>query len=228
MMGRGLVHPLDEHHSDNIASHPQLLTLLAEQFAAHSFDIKWLLKEIALSETYQRTSILPRGQNPPPADRFVLAHQKRISPEQLVVCTLVATGKLQRDLLLQNSGETDSAAANEQLSKLRKEFVKMFANPPRNPEVEFEPSVQGTLFALNNEQALELFKRHNGNLIDRLMSLPDDQVADELFLSLLTRPPSEADRADVNEAIANAIDREKILGYLAWALWSSSEFFINH
>lgn len=104
----------------------------------------------------------------------------------------------------------------------------MFANPPREPEVEFEPSVQGTLFALNNEQALQLFKRHNGNLIDRLLTLPDDEIAEELFLSLLTRHPSEADRADVREVIKLSIDREKVLGQLAWALWSSNEFFINH
>lgn len=99
MMGRGLVHPLDRHHINNSPSHPQLLALLGEQFAVHNFDIKWLLKEIALSETYQRTSVLLQGRTPPPADRFVLAHQKRISPEQLALCTLVATGELQSDLL---------------------------------------------------------------------------------------------------------------------------------
>src|SRR5262249_54981025 len=33
MMGRGLVHPLDMDHSANPASHPELLTLLADEFA---------------------------------------------------------------------------------------------------------------------------------------------------------------------------------------------------
>ncbi len=35
MMGRGLVHPLDLHHSDNPPSHPELLDLLASEFVAH-------------------------------------------------------------------------------------------------------------------------------------------------------------------------------------------------
>src|SRR5262249_2872659 len=65
MLGRGLVHPLDLHHADNPASHPELLDLLADEFVAHQFDIKWLLREIARSETYQRSSLLPPGVKPP-------------------------------------------------------------------------------------------------------------------------------------------------------------------
>ena len=33
MMGRGLIHPLDLDHSENPPSHPDLLTLLADEFA---------------------------------------------------------------------------------------------------------------------------------------------------------------------------------------------------
>ena len=58
MFGRGLVNPLDQHHPENPASHPELLDLLAREFVAHQFDIKWLLRELALTETYGRSSIL--------------------------------------------------------------------------------------------------------------------------------------------------------------------------
>ncbi|MEK6235224.1 MAG: DUF1549 and DUF1553 domain-containing protein, partial [Planctomycetales bacterium] len=87
MLGRGVVHPLDAHHGDNPPSHPKLLDAMGTHFAARGFDVKWLLREIALSETYQRTSMLPEGQRPPPRDKFVLAHQKRISAEQLLWST---------------------------------------------------------------------------------------------------------------------------------------------
>ena len=39
----------------------QLFDLLAREFAAHDFDIKWLFREIALSQAYQRSSLLPEG-----------------------------------------------------------------------------------------------------------------------------------------------------------------------
>ena len=43
MFGRGLVHPLDLHHPDNPPSNPELLRLLAEQFAAMNFDMREFL-----------------------------------------------------------------------------------------------------------------------------------------------------------------------------------------
>src|SRR5205823_1104756 len=61
MMGRGLVHPVDFDHADNPPSHPQLLTLLADDLAARKFDVKGFLRELALSKTYQRSSIIPAG-----------------------------------------------------------------------------------------------------------------------------------------------------------------------
>lgn len=61
MLGRGLVNPVDLHHSDNPPASPELLDLLAKEFAAMNFDIKRFLKEIALSETYQRSYRLPES-----------------------------------------------------------------------------------------------------------------------------------------------------------------------
>ncbi|MGH7129497.1 MAG: DUF1553 domain-containing protein, partial [Planctomycetaceae bacterium] len=59
MFGRGLVHPVDLHHSANPPSHPELLRLLGERFAAMNFDIKAFLRELALSQAYQRPIDLP-------------------------------------------------------------------------------------------------------------------------------------------------------------------------
>ncbi len=59
MMGRGIVEPVDFHHSDNPPTHPELLDLLADEFAAMNFDMRAFLRELALSETYQRGFDLP-------------------------------------------------------------------------------------------------------------------------------------------------------------------------
>ncbi len=59
MFGRGLVHPLDLHHPDNPATDPELLRILGERFAAMNYDIQSFLREIALSETYQRSFDVP-------------------------------------------------------------------------------------------------------------------------------------------------------------------------
>jgi uncharacterized protein DUF1549/uncharacterized protein DUF1553 len=55
MLGRGLVHPVDFHHSDNPPSHPELLELLATEIRHLHYDVAAFLREIALSRTYQRS-----------------------------------------------------------------------------------------------------------------------------------------------------------------------------
>ncbi len=84
LMGRGLVHPLDLDHSDNPASHPELLDLLASEFAAHQFDVKWFLKQLAATETYQRSSLLPEQVSDPDPAKFIVAIERPLSAEQML------------------------------------------------------------------------------------------------------------------------------------------------
>src|SRR4051794_17561604 len=66
MFGRGLVHPVDMQNPENPPSNPELLQLLARQIAAMKFDMRAFLREIALSNAYQRSF-------DPPADLASLA-----------------------------------------------------------------------------------------------------------------------------------------------------------
>lgn len=59
MLGRGLVSPPDLHHSGNPATHPELLKRLSERLVEMKFDVKAFLKEVALSEAYQRSMDQP-------------------------------------------------------------------------------------------------------------------------------------------------------------------------
>lgn len=215
LMGRGLVHPLDLHHSDNPASHPEVLDLLAKEFVAHQFDIKWLLRELALTKTYQRTSVLPSTTTAISPDRFVTALEKRLSSEQLLSAMLEATGE----------AKPEGAA----LTALQVKFQKAFANPRREPEDEISPSLKAALFVLNDDAVLAWLNPKAGNLIERLAKLEDGKVAEELFLSVLTRLPSDTEKQEVAAYLAKNGERKEVaLGHLAWALLASTEFGVNH
>src|SRR5207302_6517455 len=55
--GTGLADPVDVmFDAHNAPSHPELLDELARQFAAHRFDLKFLIRAITTSRTYQLTS----------------------------------------------------------------------------------------------------------------------------------------------------------------------------
>ena len=122
LLGRGLVHPLDLHHADNPPSHPEALRLLADELVRSKYDLKFLLREVALTRAYQRSSRLPKGvTTPAEARHFATAIEKRLSAETLCVMTATATG----------SAPTDA---------LKAKFVKAYANQPREPEDEVLPS----------------------------------------------------------------------------------------
>ena len=59
VLGRGLVEPLDLLHSRNPPSNPALLDLLTEQIAVMKFDMRAFIRELALTEAFQRSLDLP-------------------------------------------------------------------------------------------------------------------------------------------------------------------------
>ena len=64
MLGRGLVHPVDQHHSDNPPAIPELLDLISTEFAKSDYNIRFLIREIALTGIYQRSFQLPANLAP--------------------------------------------------------------------------------------------------------------------------------------------------------------------
>ncbi|MCE9534635.1 MAG: DUF1549 and DUF1553 domain-containing protein, partial [Planctomycetes bacterium] len=228
VMGRGLVHPLDLHHKDNPASHPELLELLAKEFVAHKFDIRWMIRELALTETYQRSSILPKGADKSPPELFLTAIEKRVSAEQLFWSMLEASGE--RERILASRKPEVAGTKTDPVEILLAKFQTAFANPAREPEEEFNPSLKAALFVLNDSRVLDLLTPKDGNLVDRLAKMTDDaKVAEDLYLSVLTRLPSDEEKSAVSKYLAkNAAQRPTALGQLAWALFASTEFSLNH
>jgi hypothetical protein len=59
MFGRGIVHPLDLHHSQNPPWNPQLLQFLAETLVAEGYQLRPMLRALALTRAYQRSCEAP-------------------------------------------------------------------------------------------------------------------------------------------------------------------------
>ena len=225
MLGRGLVHPLDLQHAGNPPSHPELYDLLADELAAHQFDLKWLLREIALSETYQRTSVAPDEsflQSPP--DRYRVALEKPLLAEQIVTAVLVATGEWER------VQQITDVKNESHYSTLAERFAKAFAQPPKEPEVEHAPSVKGALFLMNDAVVLSWLKPREKNLAGRLKELTEPAaVAEELYRSVLSRSPAAEEVAFVTaQWNKDEAQRDAAIRDLVWGLLASNEFAVNH
>ena len=227
LMGRGLVDPLDLQHSENAPSHPELLDLLAREFVAHEFDVKWLLGELARTRVYQRSSRMA-GVAQAPVDRFQVALERPLSSEQLLASMLVATRHTPQAAAVE--GEVDTPEDDvDPLAEARETFHAAFAGVPREPELEFAPSVKAALFLLNDPLVLSWLQPAPGSLVETAASLEGAEVADTVYLSVLSRRPSDEERDEVVEILASAGDeRAETIGHLAWALLASTEFCLNH
>ncbi|WP_425615679.1 DUF1549 domain-containing protein [Anatilimnocola sp. NA78] len=218
MMGRGQVHPLDLMHKENPASHPAVLSLMADELAANEFDLRWLIKELALTRTYQRSTVAPFAADDLPLQSYRVALEKPLLSEQLLQSMLTATGM------------ADSVKEEKQIAELQAKFDKAFALPAREPEVDHAPSVKAALFLLNDTTVIGWLKPQENNLTARLEKLTDvSALADEMYLSVLTRQPTDDEKKIVADYLAKHSDkRAEAIRTLAWSLLASNEFGINH
>src|SRR5262249_55968696 len=96
LLGTGLVEPVDEETVENPASHPELLDLLAAQFAANDYDLKYLIKAITLSQAYGLSS---KQTHSAQADGRLFGRMavRGLTPEQLYDSLVLATGQKEED-----------------------------------------------------------------------------------------------------------------------------------
>jgi hypothetical protein len=241
LMGRGLSHPLDQMHRKNSPSHPKLLELLAGEFVSHGFDLKWLLREIMLSETYQRSSRLPEGVTKVEPASYRVTSPKGLTPEQLLRAVLRATGNTKHAKGLKVDPEAkkfdrkgyftgSNVELPPSLAEMEAIFIQTFGRPPGEAEVDFSPGVNKSLFLMNDRLIQHWLKPRAGNLIDRLSKMDaPDAMAKEMYLAVLSRLPEKEEAVWIADYLArNEPRRTAALGDLAWALLNSAEFMFNH
>jgi hypothetical protein len=190
--------------------------------------VKWLLREIALSQTYQRSSAPAAGAKALNADRFAVAPLKPLSPEQLAYAVLQATGFTDAERLALG-GNPEDAALHARLAPQAAPFANVFGTTPGQPEEKFAATLDQTLFLKHGGTVRNVIAARPGSLLDRALKIDDpNAVADELFISVLTRQPTPDERKDVVEALKAVPDRRTALAEIVWALIASSEFRFNH
>ncbi|MCA1685094.1 MAG: DUF1549 and DUF1553 domain-containing protein [Planctomycetia bacterium] len=90
LFGRGLVTPLDQMHSANPPSHPDLLAWLARDTVEHGYDLRRLIRGLVLSRAYTRSSRWD-GNEAPRASLFAVAAVRPLTPSQLASSLRLAT-----------------------------------------------------------------------------------------------------------------------------------------
>lgn len=208
LMGRGLVHPVDQMDSRHTPSHPELLEWLAKDFERSGYDVRRLVRAIVLSRPYQLDS-RPAGQAGP--ELFASGLEKPLTAEVLY-----------RSLLQASTGKADT-----ENPELRAELVDLF--PEVFPE-EAISTLRQTMFLTNNPQVDRLLQPAEGNTAARLAAIADPaKRVREAFRIAYGRDPA-ADELKTSVAyLAARRDRPaQATAQLWWALLTGPEFRFNH
>jgi hypothetical protein len=229
LLGRGIIDPVEYDHDANPPSHPELLQLLSDEFVASKYDVKALIRAIVLSDTYQRTSEVAKGKDVDPKT-FEVASLKPLTPEQFAWSLLQATGMIAAERKAQP--KATEAAIHAKMMGLATPIVNLFGSQPGDPAFnqDFESTLDQTLFLSNGATLRDWLTPRSGSLIDRANVQKDGSlVAEELYLSVLSRMPSAEERKEVADYLARRnAERPAALQDLAWALITSAEFRFNH
>jgi hypothetical protein len=221
-LGYGLVTPLDQMHSANRPSHPELLAELAADTAASKYDLRRLTRGIVLSKAYSRSSKYT-SESHPTADTFAVAQLRPLTPLQMATSLkIAATDPKQFD------GKPDEVEKRlEQLEASARGFASAIAQPTDN----FQIGVSEALLFSNSDRVLKEFLTDgNGTLLGRVKAEKDDAVAHKLLVrTALARPASDAELKAFAQYAARRTDRPAEANkQMLWALLTCPEFRFNH
>jgi hypothetical protein len=220
--GSGLIEPVDGlGDAGRPASHPELLDELSRQFAAHGYDLKYLIRSIVASRTYQRTS---RQTHAGQTDRrlFARAQVRGLTAEQFFDSLGEATGCQ----LAQIPG-ADSSASRSDGPQAR--FLCEFADVHESA-AEAEASIPQALLMMNGRLVDEATSPARSRTLAALLAgkaTTAAQAIDELYLAALSRPPRPDERERFTLYVASG-DRTQTLRGVLWTLLNTTEFAVNH
>ena len=231
MMGRGLVEPVDDFRATNPATHPELLTALADDFAANGYDLRHALRRIALSDAYARsTDTLPQNAMD---DRFYShALQKPLQPEVLAdaISDVLGVSDIYGD---QPEGTRAVSLFNPNTES---EALDILGRCGRETSCE-----SATEAADGLQRKLHLF---NGKLLNARIGVPGSrldklmadgkspiEILNAFYLAALSRHPTETEQQFWEQHIdisASANSQRAVLEDMVWSLLTCNEFVSNH
>ena len=228
LFARGIVNPVDDMRELNPPTHPGLLTLLANEFKASNYDMRHVLRSICNSQTYQRTSRvdvkLSDAQQATQKELFGRAPLRVLTADMLFdsLKMIYADHKLDLRTIGKNDGNTngESAAVGDPLLEIHRQF-----GINEDDATDFTHGIPQMLTFINHPRLLTGDKAIEEHLKADPKPKPQQSV-EWLYLSTLTRRPSQAEAADALTYINESDDKTAALVDVRWMLINRSEFIL--
>ena len=237
LVGQPLVDPIDDVRETNPASNPELLQFLSKELIESGFDQKHLIRLITNSITYQLSSDPGLVLNIGTDLTFARAKVMRYPAEVIIDAahkSMSIEGEFS-DSFNSKYAITMPGVDSVHLSKNPHEndkFLKIFGKPARLTNSDAERSNETTLaqvFELTAGKTLNAILSHQENKIGQLLKNGKDdlEIIDELYWSILTRPPVDEEWSAFLSYLNLSSNRRSALEDVAWSLLNAKEFLLR-
>ena len=237
LVGQPLVDPIDDVRETNPASNPELLQFLSKELIESGFDQKHLIRLITNSITYQLSSDPRSVLNIGTDLTFARAKVMRYPAEVIIDAahkSMSIEGEFS-DSFKSKYAITMPGVDSVHLSKNPHEndkFLKIFGKPARLTNSDAERSNETTLaqvFELTAGKTLNTILSHQENKIGQLLKNGKDdlEIIDELYWSILTRPPVDEEWSAFLSYLNLSSNRRSALEDVAWSLLNAKEFLLR-
>jgi len=218
LVGQGFYEPVDDLGPDRTATAPQTLDLLATNFARNGYDLKWLLRTIMASDTYQHES---RSRREDAAAPFAANCPQPLRGDQIF--DAVASALAIDEAALSPPG---GGGPGRLMRGPRGEVDRTFGYDPSAPRDEIAASIPQALLLMNSPLVNRAIKAANpGTILSSLLAKEHDNeaVVTELYLRCLAREPRQAELGRCLSYIHEHGDRAEAFEDILWALVNSTE-----
>jgi len=238
LLGRGLIYEPDDIRPDNPAVYPEVLDYLAAELVKSNYDLRHIYRLILNSSTYQQSPI-PQSDNPKVELMFACYPVRQLDAEVLIdaLCKITGTKEIYSSpipepftFIPQDQRSIDLADGS-----ITSQFLEMFGRPSRDTGLESErknnPTDAQRLHLLNSTHI------QNKIIRNKILRLPKaarkkkkkQKPVDTLYLSILSRFPTEAERTAAWQYHSNSgLKSRDALNDIVWALINTKEFLYRH
>jgi len=220
--GAGLVNPLDQMHSENPPSHPELLSWLARDVAANGYDLKRLTRGLVLSKSYSRAS--KYDSSLPSWKLFAVAQLKPMTPNQLGTSLKIAATD---PAAFEGKKADELEKLLEQMESAGNGLARYISQPTEN----FQIGVGEALLFSNGDRIMKEFLTDGGNsILGRVKTMKEPK---EAAAFLVKTAYGRAATAEEVKAITAYIEKRagreaEAYRQVMWALVTSPEFRFSY
>jgi hypothetical protein len=231
----GLIDPADDLNLANPPSNPALLDYLTAGFIKSGYNMKWLHREIAISDAYQR-SWKANDTNKHDERNYSHAVLRRLPAEVIYDALLHATASDDAlRALHKNPLTTRAIGQNCGLSSKKGDAsyaLNLFGKPARTIQCDCErssePALLQTVYLRNDQDIAKMLDRSDGWLkqVAKTKMTPDELIR-KAYLRTLSRLPNEREIGIARGYLSESANTASGLRDLMWALLNTKEFIVN-